>query len=406
LAQFGREGLSDDEMTRRASALHARTQGNPFFIEQLLRSELADQQSAEVAAIRSTAPTSPPGDVRSFMTEKLQNLQPAQRAVVAALDIAGGHAEPNLLAALARLPAAALEIAAESLVTQGLIRPVEQGYGFAHDRVQEAARRLTPLDERPAQHARAARLLLASDAAERPGERLRVAGLILKAVDGGAVDHLRSGARLRFAANLRRAADLATTSGSLEQAAAYIDAADALLKASWWTDRPALVVAIKQASVASLMTRGRLADAEAHLAALLAHDLPALSQAETYRLLAVLRTVQSDYDAAISAALAGLDLLGHRLERHPSEQACLEQAERIRTMMGDRPDAAFALRPLSDNPATALSTSLLSTLIVATFSGDRLLFTHVAKIVELTLAEGISSNSAYGLAWYGVMIAH
>lgn len=401
LAQFGREGLSDDEMTRRAAALHARTQGNPFFIEQLLRSE-----RAETASIRATPADDPPGDVGSFVTGKLQNLPSAQQAVVAALDIAGGYAERDGLAALARLPTAALEIAAESLVAQGIVQPIDQGYRFAHDRIQEAARLLTPVDERPGQHARAARLLLAYGAMDKPGELLRAAGLILKAVEGETTDRLRSGTRLRFAATLRRAAELATTSGALDQAAAYIDAADALLKARWWTDRPALVVGIKQASAASLMTRGRLTDAEAQLAALLAQDLPALNQAETYRLLAVLRTVQSDYDAAIAAALAGLDLLGHRLERWPSEQACLEQAERIRSMMGDRPNAAFALRPPSDNPATTLSTSLLSTLIVATFSGDRLLFTHVAKIVELTLAEGVSSNSAYGLAWYGVMIAH
>lgn len=406
LAQFGRKGLSDDEMARRAAALHARTQGNPFFIEQLLRSELAEHERAETASIRGTAAGDPPGDVGSFMTVKLQNLPPAQRAVVAALDIAGGHAERDGLAALARLPTAALEIAAEGLVAQGLVQPIDHGYRFAHDRIQEAARLLTPVDERPVQHARAARLLVAFSAVDKPDEILRAAGLILKAVEGGVVDRLRNGTRLRFAATLRRAAELATTSGALDQAATYIDAADALLNARWWTDRPALVVGIKQASAASLMTRGRLTDAEAQLAALLAQDLPALNQAETYRLLAVLRTVQSDYDAAIAAALAGLDLLGHRLKRWPSEQACLEQAERIRDMMGDRPDAAFALRPLSDNPATALSTSLLSTLIVATFSGDRLLFTHVAKIVELTLTEGVSSNSAYGLAWYGVMIAH
>ncbi|ATC32003.1 hypothetical protein CA606_06335 [Caulobacter vibrioides] len=406
LAQFGREGVSRDEMTRQASALHARTQGNPFFIEQLLRSEVADSEAAEVAAIGSTLGTSRPGDVRSFMTEKLQNLQPAQRAVVAALDIAGGHAELTLLAALARRTADGLQAAVQSLVEQGLLRPVEHGYGFSHDRVQEAARLLTPVADRPAQYARAARLMLAFGSTDRPGELLRVAGLILKAVDGDTVDHLRSGTRLRFATTLRRAAELATTSGSLEQAAAYIDAADALLKPSWWKDHLGLVQAIKQVSATSLMTRGRINDAEAGLAELLAHDLDPLGQAETYRLLAILRTVQSDYDGAIGAALSGLELLGHRLERWPTEQVCRDAAERIRAMMGDRPDTAFAERPLSDNPASALSTSLLSTLIVATFSGDRLLFTHVAKIVELTLAEGISSNSAYGLAWYGVMIAH
>lgn len=402
LAQFGREGVSEDEMIRRASALHARTQGNPFFIEQLLQSEAIDAAAPAPAMVDAGRPE----DVRAFMTEKLQSLPSAQRALLTAMDAAGGYAESTLLAALAQLPTGDLQVAAESLVAQGLTRPVEQGYGFAHDRVQEAARLLTPAGDRPVRQARAARLLLAQGSTQEAGALLRVAGLILKAVEGRPAPALRGGTRLRFARALRRAAELATASGSLDQAAGYIDAAEPLLKPSWWKSHPALALAIKQARATSLMTRGRISDAEAVLAELLAQDSPPLNQAETYRLLAVLRTVQSDYDGAIAAALAGLDLLGHRLERWPSEAVCRDAAERIRATMGDRPDATFAERPLSDNPATALSTSLLSTLIVATFSGDRLLFTHVAKIVELTLAEGISSNSAYGLAWYGVMIAH
>ncbi len=407
LAHFGCAGLDDDELGRLAGVIHARAQGNPFFIEQLLRSHFADatdltgRDGSEGSALAAA-----PRDVRSFMTEKLESLPKDQLAVVTALDFADGYAELGLLAALVRASEPSLAPTTDALIAQGLVRPMEQGYGFAHDRVREAARLLTPIQDRPLQHARAARLMLLRRAADSPDQLLRVAGLILKAVRDEGVGALRGGVRLRFAESLRRAADLATSSGSLDQAATYLDAADALVRGSWWRDHPALIVAIKQGQAASLMARGKISDAEENLATLLSQDLTVLSRAETYRLMAVLRTVQSDYEGAIAAALAGLELLGHRLERGPSESACLEAAERIRAVMGDRPDADFARRPLSDSPATALATSLLSTLIVTTFSGDRLLFTHLAKVVELTLADGITSNSAYGLAWYGVMIAH
>jgi hypothetical protein len=48
---------------------------------------------------------------------------------------------------------------------------------------------------------------------------------------------------------------------------------------------------------------------------------------------------------------------------------------------------------------------LLSTLISSFFVSDGISFLHVAKIVELSFKHGASTETPYGLAWYGVFAA-
>jgi predicted ATPase len=48
---------------------------------------------------------------------------------------------------------------------------------------------------------------------------------------------------------------------------------------------------------------------------------------------------------------------------------------------------------------------LLSTLSASFFVGEGLSLVHLAKMVELTLEHGVTPESPYGLAWFGVLIA-
>ncbi|MFC4278289.1 ATP-binding protein [Achromobacter aloeverae] len=157
-----------------------------------------------------------------------------------------------------------------------------------------------------------------------------------------------------------------------------------------------------------LMAQADIPRAELEIDALLARALPVLDRAAVLRLKAELQTAQSDYEGAIATALAGLDMLDVHLGRHPDPDT-LRQAHdavaRARARRGAHDLASLANLPATDDPRVQSAMGLLSTLISSLSVKDGLGFLHVAKMAELTLDHGVTPQSPYGLAWFGVFIA-
>lgn len=392
--------------------IHEQARGNPFFIEQFLR-RLQEEQILtwdETAGLWSWDPdrfgeVDGSEDVLDFIARRLQRLESDERTLMAAAGMLGGHGDIALLASLLGKPQADTEDRATALAEVGLLTLDGVRIGFSHDRILEAAMQLTPRQERPAIHARIARLLIGRWREPSPERLFVIASHVLRATAGGAPILLKQGTRRRFATILCDAAQHARAAAASDQAAAYLDVAVALVEEDWWSTAPALAFHITYLRCESLLLRGRIAEADIAIPALLDRALENRDRAAVFRLFAALRTVHSDYEGATSAALSGLALMGHPLSRSPSDAECKAASDRIRVLMGDRPDEAFVELPLADDPDVALVTSLLSLLLVCVFSGDSLRFLHLAKIVELTITRGVTADSVYGLAWYGVMIS-
>ncbi|WP_269747839.1 trifunctional serine/threonine-protein kinase/ATP-binding protein/sensor histidine kinase [Sphingomonas sp. TDK1] len=384
-----------------AAAVHARSAGNPLFIEHLLRSMREDADA--VSRSRKSGFGRDGEGVFAFMRHRLTRLEPEEKQILRVLDLLGGQGAIELIATALRLPEAAVATAVETLTTFGLLKNIPGGIAFAHDQVLEAARLLGSERLRPRQHAQLARLMLRRS---RQGkEPWHVAASQALGAIGGGGAALRPRDRRRFARLLLQASRRGLKSGLIDQSAAYIDGADALVSPEWWSCRPRLAAAIRLLRAETLLLRGDMRGSEAIVRELGGRNLPPAQAGQAYRLLATIRTMRSDYDGAIAAALEGLALLGQPLARNPSDAICDAAHEAVQALMGPRPDSDLAERPLTRDPVLRATTSLLSTLIVATFSGDNLLFTHLAKIVELTITRGSTPHAAYGLAWYGVMIA-
>jgi len=395
-----------------ASAIQKQALGNPFYTEHFLRRLLEEgilkldgttgQWHWDDHALQAVVGS---GDVLDFIAGRVARLDGAKKAVLAALAALGGHADATIIGALLGMDELEVARLAEELMSIALLRGEDAGYGFPHDRILEASDLLTPLRELPALHARIARLLMAKRRVGTPEQVFQLAGHILRAVTPAQPAPLKAGARLSFAKALLAAAAQARLAAASEQTAIYLDAAAILFQDCWWTTHYDVAVGITHLWAESLLLRGDVIAAEAAINGLLARHLSGRDRASACRLLAALRTVQSDYEGATAAALEGLALLGHALTRAPSAEECLAASERIRELMGNRPTHPLADMPLAEDAEVGLATSLLSTLIVCIFTGDDLRFLHLAKIVELTVTRGVTADSAYGMAWYGVMIS-
>ncbi|MDE1568625.1 trifunctional serine/threonine-protein kinase/ATP-binding protein/sensor histidine kinase [Aquabacter sp. P-9] len=389
-----------------AARVHREARGNPFFIGQLLQTLLeeevlqfdADRQDWTWNARRRRQQH----EIADLMLERLNTLPPLQRSLLQRCATLGGRCSA---AFAARLSGASLEEtvrAANALVAAGLLHRSGTDFVVAHDRVLEAASASMSPAQKARKHLGNARAL----SALHPAIETDVAFDIASQVDHCTLEDLAGHERPHFARILLLAARACRSAGEAHRALHFVDLIRRILPEDKNEDVAALAFDAEWLECDCLLALGRVDEALAALDGLWGLRDDSISVAELCRLKATALTVKGAYAHAIDSALQGLRALDVELETSagPDEleaayRICLQKLERVAV------EDLVKLPDITDRRARA-ALSLLSTLISSFFVEGELRFLHVIKIVELTLAHGAAPESAYGLAWFGVLAAH
>lgn len=396
-----------DQVRELSAIIHRETNGNPFYIGQIVQ-KLTDEQIVSFDEARQQwvwdqGRLFQGFTVIEFMARRLEALPKRQREVLRHLACLSRRGSIEVLAGLTAIPSDDARKLVDSLLQANLILRAGGYLTFSHDRVREAAYSLTPEQRRPSEHLRIARYFVAGgDGDCTPDLAFDIATQITRA-DRGRLDDRE---RVIFAGVLLTAARTSRSTGAVEQALRFLDVARDLRSRSGATDREFPVFAIEWLRCDCLLALADTEDALLALGHLMDVAVTSVEIADTYRLRALALTIRSEYDSAIEAALQGLAAIGIEIQRLP-DLADLEQLYRACQARLDEltPAGILALPDTSDEIARA-ALPLLSTLISASFVPGDLRFLHVLKIVELTLDYGLTPESAYGLAWFGVYGAH
>jgi predicted ATPase/signal transduction histidine kinase len=399
--------ISVKDVAALAELVHNRTGGNAFYTNHFLR--MLVEQSAlkfDVERQRWTVDhqlVAQGGNVIDFLNHRLQALSPKQQFILRTLAVLGGHGELSLMSKICLLDMAELEQAVQPLFSSGFLLRRGTNLSISHDRVLEAAYRLTDKDDRPQEHSRIAKLLL-----EEPGESsvdktFQIAHQIERAAMGDVA--LSDQDRLAFVRVLVSAARRARSTGAVKQSIDYLDIVRGLASADWDQLNRELLFEVEYLYCECLINAARVDEATDTMARLFALASRAIDKANVRRLQAVIDTVRSDYESAINDALEGLALLGITLRRRPSVSDCDTAYDKVRQMLEDRTLSAVIHLPEVTDPEIKAALALLSTLSSSFFVEGALAFTHLAKIVELSLIHGVAPETAYGLAWFGVFSA-
>jgi len=401
-------GVSD-RVTPLAGRIHEKTGGNPFFVSQLLRTLIDDQVIRhdrqrlawewDLDAVDAHAHSD---NVVDLMVRRLHRLPDATVAILRQMAYVGSRCDEALFMAVTGLDAAALRSAAHAAHEAGLLNRDGVDYAFAHDRVLEAAYALTPAADRALQHARIANIMIGVSH-DRLGERAFDIANQIERADKAALSREETTA---FVTALVLAAQKAKGAAALDQAIDYLSAGIALLGPMAWEERYARMYGASLFRAECHLANADLVAATTEIGALIDHAQNPVDLARGYRLRATLETVQSNYDDATGSALAGLALLGIDLSRDPSSAQLATAYETVVARLGERRIADLVQLPVASNDRVEVAMELLATLASSFFIEGGLAFLHLAKIVELTLEHGTSPACAYGLAWFGVFIAH
>jgi predicted ATPase/signal transduction histidine kinase/ActR/RegA family two-component response regulator len=412
-----------------AALIWQRTAGNPFFVNQFLRTLHQDGLLAfdrvsrawrwDLAAIQARGITD---NVADLLIERMRKLPESTRGALELAACAGNPFDVDTLAILCEDGATAIHGRLLPAIEMGLIQPLSApearpdaagapslvivSHAFAHDRVQQSAYTLIAEGDRAAVHLRIARLLLAAlPAAERDRRLFELAehfrlGAAALADPAEQPDDRVSVARLLLAAGRRAHESLAR-----ETALRFLRAGLALMPAGSWEAHDELMRSLALTTLEVAFATGELDLARRLSDELLAHARDLLDQVEVYDFQILFHFTQLQLVEATGIALDVLAMLGVPLPRDPELIRAREQALRRQLALDEAGVAALERLPALTDPHQAAALRILVRASHATYHFDQALWRLLALVtVEHSMRHGHSSLAAMAYAQYGALL--
>jgi PAS domain S-box-containing protein len=398
-----------DEMWPLAELVHRRSAGNPFFAGQFLTS-LAEEAMIwfdsrarswtwNLDAIAGRGFSDNPVDL---MISRLRRLAPDAQEALKLLACLGNHADFATLAKLRNESDEAMHASFRDAVRAGAAVPREGSYRFFHDRVQEAAYALIPLQGRAELHLRIARLLVAEIAPERIAEKIY--DLVNQLNLGSPLisewpEKIRA-AELNVVAGRRAKASTAYAS-----ACNYLAAGIAILAEEGWQRSYDLMLILFLERAECEILNSNPEQAAGLIEVLLVKARSKIDHAEICRLRMLLQLRQGNYNPAIRTALECLRMFGVDIPDSPTPTQMQEVYEDMCRTLGERSIASLIDLPMMDDPEIRAVMKLFSGLGNLAYHVDRDLYQMICCwMVKLSCRYGTSEYSTIGYGAVAIVL--
>ncbi|MBW4527937.1 MAG: AAA family ATPase [Phormidium tanganyikae FI6-MK23] len=424
VTQLISDTLRSNTVNPLADLIMQKTGGNPFFVNEFLKTLHQNEllwfdfhknywqwNLKEVETLNST------DNVVELLISRLKKLPAATQQIIQLAACIGNRFDLKTLSIVSQ--SSTLETTAQALsiaVQQGLVIPtsapeivqttevivVSDRYNFLHDRVQQAAYALIDDREKQAVHLKIGRLLYANALEGTSSDHIFEL-----------VGHLNLGQSLITQSDEKvKLADLnVQASLKAKRAAAYSVAQDCLSNAesnlteAAWSENYELMFALHREKAEIEYLLSNFEESERLIQITLAQAKSVLEKAEIYQLLIVLYTMQSKYQSAIDTGRTALSFLNIDIPESDLQNAFKAELTIAETQLADQKISALLDQPEMLIPEERAAAKLLTTLGAPTyFSNDDLWLISVMKLVNLSLKQGLLSESTYGYSEYGLIL--
>jgi predicted ATPase len=388
-----------------------KTAGNPFFVIQFILALVEDRLIAfdrssaawnwDLARVQARGFTD---NVVDLMVGKLGRLPDRTQDVLKLFACLGNTAEIATLAIVLGEPEAAIDSHLQEAVRVGLVLRLDRNYTFLHDRVQEAAYSLIPVDQRATLHLRIGRCLVAGMSKEKLTEQ--IFDVVSQLSHGAALISDPDERGLAADLNLR-AGRKAKASTAYASAVNYFSAGMALLGPSGWATRYDLAFGLMLERAECSLLSSQFDETERLITELLRRAASTVDRAAVYRLKIELHVVKSENPQAVDSALECLRMFDIDMPAHPSRDEVQAEYENICRNLGDRPIESLIDLPRTTSPEAHAAMRVLAALIAPAFFTDTNLFDlQVCQMVSLTLKHGMTDASTHGFGWFGWILCY
>jgi PAS domain S-box-containing protein len=409
-----------------------KTQGNPFFTTQFLKSLQAEDEitfnqagywECDIARIQALSLTQ---DVVELMVTQLQKLPVEAQEILKLAACIGNQFDLKILAIVSEN---SQQSVSESLwlgLQTGLILPTSQvykffqsnssqpididaeqtispRYRFLHDQVQQAAYSLIPADHKQHTHLQIGRLLLANSSTAQQAEQLF-----------SIVNHFNESITLiqdvterQLLAKLNlEAAQKAKTATAYHAAFNYAQVGSELLGQTGWQTQYQITLALYETLAETAFLQGDLDAVPIFIQMVLDQAKNVLDRLKAYEIIIQFHTIQKQYQQAIGKGLEILQQLGIKLSPYP--QRLVLMRELIKTKAAFRGRSPEQLGRLGEItiPEKAAALRIMELLqIPAYLSSPKLMVLFAAIGVQITLKYGNSSWAAGFYAHYCMVLS-
>lgn len=407
-----------------AQLCYSRTQGNPFFLSQLLQyfyvnksiylDESHQHWTWDIAEIQKKGVTN---DIAELMTKKIQGLQEkTQQAIEVASCI---EFRFDLLTVANVLQKTGKETLSDlwQAIEEGLILPEDEDYKyvkegdnsgncrfrFLHDRVQQAAYGMMQGPKRSEIHQKIAHFLIKSTPKERLNENIFAIVNQLHLSEDLIRDKIEFDQYIRW--NLV-AAIRAKEAASFKTAVTYLQIAQAKLSADSWEINYDLSLNIYKLLAECLYTVGQHEQAGSLVELIFAHIKNKNEKVSIYCMQVFQLSALGRLDEAITCGLKGLELVGVKISEHPKMITIIKEVIIAKWTLGRRSISSLADAPLLEpGPVLDLIKLLNAIRVSSYFSGRKsLLVLVILKSTILSMRHGISEEAAIAYGNHGVIM--
>ena len=414
--------ISVAEAAPLAALVTAKTQGNPFFVRQFLRTLAEKALLAFDAAtacwvwnIARIEQEQISDNVVELVAGRITRLSPAARRLLQFASCIGNQFDLQTLAVVSgRTPGESAAALAEP-IAQEITVPIGEGYKyapwsetsgtadvqyrFAHDRLQQAAYALTPAAERLQLHNDIGRLIMERSTPPQREERLfeivghlNLARSLVTSSDG----------RAELAQLNLRAGQKARGANAYQAALSHFTAGLELVEAGF---DHRLRHELSLGRIEAMYLCGRFEEAEQLAEKLLERTEFPLEKVEVLEQLVLAHTTRLQYRKAIDTAVRALALLGENIPGRPSQLQVLAELARAKlALTGKRPDEMLALPRMNNPQKLAAMRILMLATAPAYFEDQNLLPLLALRMVRLSARYGNAAHSAYGYVMYGLVL--
>jgi predicted ATPase/signal transduction histidine kinase len=408
------------------------SQGNPFFLTQLLKSLYQEHLLTfdftqgcwmwNLEKIQSVGITNK--NVVELVADNLQKLPKSTQTILQLAACIGDRFNLDILATVSKT--SPLDTAKElqpSLQT-GFILPlnnnyrvpllfstqeldelgfeVSVGYRFLHDRVQQAAYSLIPETQKPTTHLEIGQLLLRNT----PKEFIETYIFdIVNQLNFGRDNLTQISERQELAQLNLTAGRKAKAAAAYEPALKYYTIGIALLSAESWRSHYNLTLKIHEEAAEAALLCGEFELME-QLALEVLHKTETLfDKIKVYEVKILAYVAQSQQPQAIKTALTVAELFGVAFPEQPNQADIAESLQKTQDMLaGKQLEYLLELPEMTDLRALAIVRILASVTAAVYQAVPTLLPLIVFEQVRLSVKYGNASVSAQAYAWYGVIL--
>ncbi|MEG4349817.1 AAA family ATPase [Microcoleus sp. LAD1_D5] len=410
--------------------VYQKTQGNPFFATQFLKT-LHDEQlisfnweirhwQCDIAQVKALAITD---DVVEFMALQLQKLPKGTQYVLTLAACIGSQFDLNTLVIVSEKSAGMMATALWKALQEGLVIPTTKiykfftesdsdevfkasanpTYRFLHDRVQQAAYSLIPDSQKKSTHLKIGQLLQQNCAEIEQEEKLfDIVGHLNLGIELITQPSEREAlAKLNLAAGCK-----ARNSTAYTAARVYLQVGVELLTANCWQSQYELTLKLYVAAAEVAYLNADFDGMEKMAAQVLENAQTILDKIKIYEIQIVAQTAQSKTLEAIAVARDALWQLGVELPTEADEALIGKALQSLAGQLSGRKIEELIDLPVMRDPQTQAAMPILAMLFAPILQGIPGLVPLLSStMVSLSLSFGNAPASTVGYAIHGLVLS-